>query len=207
MGFFPLVSSAGNYSITEVIGPGNPDSLQSDRLINSVRNKMILLVLLIILIGLILWIVFMPVHLKVNTDLSQYEVSQTGTLRIVFHPWQRPAVSMWIFGFRINTDRNEKMKDRIARYEKKKRTIKRSPSAWLYLLQGIYHSFRLKTFVCAVDLDDVVMNAKLVPVVLLLNRGMVSLSTNFTNRNFIYLNLQLKVNKLLWTTFRFYTKK
>lgn len=168
---------------------------------------MILLIPLVLLIVLILWIVFIPVYLNVNTDLNQYEVSQPGTVTIAFHPGQHPRMSIWIFGFKINTATRDKRTGPIAANEKKKGTIKRSPSAWLYLLRGIYNSFRLKSFVCAVDLDDVVMNAKLVPVVLLLNRGVVSLHTNFTNRNFLYLSTQVKVNKLLWTTFRFYTKK
>ena len=172
-----------------------------------VRKTMILLVLLILLTVSILWIVFIPVYLKVNTDLNQYEVRQPGTVRIAFHPWQRSAMSMWIFGFRIKMLKDDKTLRPITDREKKKGTIKRSLSTWLYLLQGIHNSFRLRKLVCSVDLDDVVMNAKLVPVVLLLNRGAVSLSTNFTNRNFLYMDIKVRVNKLLWTIFRFYTKK
>jgi hypothetical protein len=168
---------------------------------------MILFIPLILLSVLILWIVFIPVYLKVNTDLNRYEVSQTGTVTIAFHPGQLPPMSVWIFGIRINMVKKENVTPSKSRREKKKGTIKRSPSAWLYLLQGIYNSFSLKSLVCAVDLDDVVLNAKLVPVLLLLNRDVVSLRTNFTDRNFLNLNIQVKVNKLIWTTFRFYTKK
>lgn len=163
---------------------------------------------MIVITALILWIVLIPLRLTVNTDLGQFQISQAGTLRIAFHPWQRPPMRVWLFGFRINTvGKERKVAPHTERPKKKAAVIERSLSAWLYLFRGIYNSFRLKKFVCAIDLDDPVMNARLIPFILLLNRGVVSLNTNFTNRNFLYLKANVSISRFLWTTFRFYTKK
>lgn len=172
----------------------------------------IVFILLAVTIALVLWIVLVPLQLIVNTDLGQYQISQSGTVKIAFHPLQQPVMRMWIFGFRIDTVRKEKTgKEKTVRLgadrQKKKAAIKRSLSSWLYLFQGICNSFRLKKFVCTIDLDDPVMNARLIPFILLLNRGVVSLNTNFVNRNFLYLKIDVSVSRILWTTFRFYTKK
>lgn len=166
-----------------------------------------LLVLLVLLLLPILWIVFMPLRLRINTDLQQYEVRQPGTLNISFHPRERPFMTMRVFGFSINTEKKAKPVQVPSAHKKQKRGVSRSPSAWRYLIRGIFKSVRLKRLVCTVDIDDVVMDAKLVPVMLLLNRGVVSVSTNSANRYFLLLEIEARLNKALWTFFRFYTKK
>lgn len=101
--------------------------------------------------------------------------------------------------------------DRISYDERdrrqKKAAIERSLPFWVYLLQGIYNSFKLKKLVCTIDFDSPAMNPKFIPFILLPNRGVVSLNTNFVVRNFLHLKIQVSVSRILWTTFRFYTKK
>lgn len=165
-------------------------------------------ILILLPLLLVLWIVFTPVYLSINTDLEQYEIRQAGTLRISFHPWHSPAIRLRVFGFTINMTKKEKRtRPEPAKGRKEKWAVKRSASAWLSLQRGIFKSFRLRKLVCTVDLDDVVATAKMVPVVMLLNRGVVSFSTNFMNRNFLCLEIQGRVYKILWTTIRFFTKK
>jgi hypothetical protein len=40
----------------------------------------------------------------------------------------------------------------------------------------------------------------------MINRGPVHVSTNFENRHFLYLVVQLRPNLLLWPVVRFFTK-
>jgi len=167
----------------------------------------VLFVFLALILSLILWIMFVPVHLRINTDMDQYEVSQAGTLKICYHPWQRPAITMRILGFRIDMTRKERAKLDAETKKKETRRIKRSPSAWRYLIKGVFKSLRVNRFVCTVDLDDVVRSAQLVPLIMLINRGPVSVSTNFTNRYFLFLEMEGRINKVLWTILRFFTKK
>lgn len=169
-------------------------------------TMVILFILLTLITALILWVALTPLHVTVNTDSGQYHISQAGTLKIAFHPWQRSPVRMWIFGFRINTASRERT-DPPAKRQRKKAAIKRSLSSWVYLFRGIYKSIKLKKLVCTIDLDNPVMNAQLIPFILMLNRGVVSLNTNFVNRNYLYVKIRVSVSRILWTTFRFYTKK
>lgn len=167
----------------------------------------VLFTLLTVITALILWVALTPLHVTVNSDLGQYQISQAGTVKIAFHPWQEEPIRIWIFGFRINTvSREKKIRPPTGR-QKKEAVIKRSLSSWLYLFQGIYNSFTLKKLVCTIDLDNPVVNARLIPFILLLNSGVLSLSTNFVNRNFLYLKIHVSVSRIVWTTFRFYTKQ
>ena len=168
---------------------------------------MVLIFLGVLLAACILWIVFIPVKVRINTDLNQYEIGQTGTLTLSFYPWEKPFMRMTVFGFRMKSAKSEKKKRPTATAKKKKWTLRRSPSAWLFLIRGIYKSFRLKKFDCTVDLDDVVLNAKLIPLIVLLNRGAVSINTNFTNRYFLSVEIEGRINKLLWTLIRFFIKR
>jgi len=57
------------------------------------------------------------------------------------------------------------------------------------------------------DLDDVVLNARMVPILFFLNTDTVSLNTNFSDRFYFRLEIDARVNKMLWTFFIFYLRK
>jgi hypothetical protein len=162
-------------------------------------------ILLVLLLLLILWVLFTPVYIRVNTDLDEYEIIQAGTMKVAFHPGRTLAIEVRIFGFGVPIGKGEKTTGPPEK-KKRKRPGKRSSAAWRFLMRGIYRSFTLRRFVCTVDLDDVVMAAKLVPIILLLNRGAVSFHTNYSNRNFLLLEIEGRLNTLLWTFIRFFTK-
>lgn len=167
----------------------------------------VVLSLLLSLAALLLWILFIPIYVRVNTDRGQYEISQAGTVSIFFHPWQRPFVTMRIFGFRINLLKEDHKRQAVKERKPEKRKTKRSLAAWLYLQRGIRRSITLKEFICRVDLDDVVMTAQLAPLLVLMNRGVVSVSTNFADINLLSMEIECRPNKLVWTLIRFFTKK
>ena len=168
----------------------------------------IVFIILVLLVSLILWVIFVPVYLSINTDVSHYEISQTGTLKLSFHPCQSPALRLRVFGFGINM--KKKARPASARPSEKgkgKPAVRRSAAAWLYLQRGLFRSLRLRKLECAVDLDDVVLTARLVPFLMLVNRGAVSISTNYVDRNFLRVEAEGRINRMLWTIFRFYIKK
>ena len=166
----------------------------------------VLLVLLAMLLFAILWIVFIPVHVRINTDRDLYEISQAGTVKLSFHPYGAPFVRLQALGISLNVSKRgttpppSHAKGGATR-------INRSPAAWRFLVKGIYRSLRLNRLVCAVDLDDVVLNAQLVPVLMLLEGGVVRLSTNFTNRCFLELEMEARLNRVIWVFIRFLIKK
>lgn len=168
----------------------------------------IIIVILLLVILLIFWVVFVPVYLRINTDVSQYEVSQKGTLKFSFHPRESPALRLRVFGFGINMQRKaKKPSPPTSEKEKGKPAVKRSPSAWLDLQRGILRGLRLRKLECSVDLDDVVLTARLVPFLMLLNRGVVSISTNYVDRNFLRVEVEGRINRILWAICRFFIKK
>jgi hypothetical protein len=168
----------------------------------------IIFIILVLLVFMILWVVFVPVYLRINTDVGQYEISQKGTLRFSFHPRESPALRLRVFGFGINMQKKARPPSLPASEKKKgKPAVKRSPRAWLDLQRGILRSLRLRKLECAVDLDDVVLTARLVPFLMLLNRGAVSISTNYVDRNFLRVEVEGRINRILWTICRFFIKK
>jgi hypothetical protein len=171
-------------------------------------------VVLAFLLALILWIIFIPVYLRINTRLGQYELKQAGIITIAFHPYQKPALTMRVIGIRVNVENKgdgaEKVKSEghvTPRRKKSKRRIHRSPGAWLYLIRGMLNSIRLKKLTGTMDLDDVVLNAQLVPVMLLVSRGPVMMSVNFTKQYFLAMEMEARISKMIWVFIRFLIKR
>ncbi|HEY9489586.1 MAG TPA: hypothetical protein VIQ51_14685, partial [Chryseosolibacter sp.] len=155
---------------------------------------------------LILWIFFIPVCLRIDTDLDRYEVTQAGTLNISFSPHEERRVRLKIFGCNVRISGKKKIRPRTAA-KKSRPAIKRSTATWIFLMKGIKKSFRLRKLVWTMDLDDVVLNARMVPILFFLNTDTVSLNTNFSDRFYFRLEIDARVNKMLWTFFIFYLRK
>lgn len=167
----------------------------------------VVLIVIALLVLFLLWIVFVPVYLRINTDLGQYEISQRGTLKLTLHPWESPVVRLRVIGFSINMQRKAKPPLPATGKKEKRPVVRRSPAAWLRLQRGILRSLRLRRLECSVDLDDVVLTARLVPLLMLINRGAVSISTNYVDRNFLCVEVEGRINRILWTIFRFFIIK
>lgn len=164
---------------------------------------MILVLLLVALIVLVSWVIFMPVNIVINTTLGLYQLSQAGTVVVSFHPNKGQPVVARIFGVKIDL-----RKGKPAAHEKAVRKVRKKnskpPEAWLLLFRGIMKSFCCKRFVCSLDLDDVVLNAQLFPVLHLLSHGPVRLSTNFRKECFLDAYIQARINRMLWPLLRFF---
>jgi hypothetical protein len=66
----------------------------------------------------------------------------------------------------------------------------------MFLFKGVLNSFRVKRFILNIDVDDVVLNAQLIPILLLVSRGPVSMNTNFNGRNYLDLEVEGRLNKV-----------
>ena len=171
----------------------------------------IFLCLLSLVIILLLWVLFVPVYILIESERNLYQIRQAGTVSISFHPDKKPLFRFSIFGFPIPTggkDRSgKKKKDKKKKDKKSGPPFQRSGHAWLYLIKGLIKSFRVSFFRASIDTDDVVLNAQLVPVAMLLSRGPVNISTNFQGVNYLSLEIRLRLNKVAWAFIRFLTKK
>ena len=168
---------------------------------------LVIYILLLIILALLLWVIFTPVYVKVDTTMGLYEVSQTGTIRMSLHPGEDTLLNMRVFGLQVRIKASEKSKKKTKEQVKKKSRFKRSASAWRYMIGGVFRSITLQRLACSVDLDNVVLNAQLVPVLMLVNRGPVNINTNFNGQYYLQLRVKARLNRLLWTFIRFLTKK
>ena len=156
---------------------------------------------------LIAWIVFVPIHSRINTDLDRYELSQLGTLMISVQPGIKPFYKIKLLGFEIHPSNHPKVRHSEPKKKKKNAGIKRSSTTWIFLFRGVLQSFRVKRITLDIDMDDVVLNAQLVPILLLVSGGPVRMQTNFNHRNYLDLDVEGRIDKILWTLIRFLTKK
>jgi hypothetical protein len=69
-----------------------------------------LLLFAALLAVLILWIVFMPVYIIVNTRRGVYSIHQALTFRISLHPGQQEFLKAHAFGFAIPRDQDQTLK-------------------------------------------------------------------------------------------------
>ena len=169
---------------------------------------MIFLIVLTAMVVLpFVWVVFVPVYIEVNTDNNLYQISQAGTVRISFHPAGHPLVTMYMLGFKVNTNQKRSSESVKAVRKQRKRPFKRSLNSVMYLLKGIARGFHCKRFICSLDLDDVIWNAQLVPVFHFINSGPVQLSINFRKRYYLDMLIQVRINQLVWTFIRFFLTK
>jgi hypothetical protein len=170
----------------------------------------VLLILLATIVIFLLWLLIIPVYLIVDTSADRYEIFQFGIFKLTWQPAGKFLFRLRILGIPVSMKTGGRSSPGPSEFVKKKRkgkTASKSFDTWLYLVRGIIKSFRVKRLHCSVDTDDVVLNAQLYPVVLLMNQGRVSMNVNFNSQNYLDLAVVLKVYRVCWTLIRFFIKK
>lgn len=172
----------------------------------------VLLILLLLLLALILWIIFVPVYLRVDTALNEYVVTQRGTVLFSLHPGEPKFVRIRICGLPVplssgKKPQQKKQKELKPPEKKKKRTPRKPPEAWWFLVKGIFRSLKISKLHVTVDFDDVVLEAQLIPLMMAINRGVVQVNTNRSGHHRLNLHIEGRINRLLWALFRFWIKK
>jgi hypothetical protein len=164
---------------------------------------MIAVIIIIVIVTILAWLVFTPVVLIADSSNKRIEIRQLGTFRFSWTPGA-PA-EFAILGFRkmINTREAEHKQKEPA----KKRRLRKSPESWLFLVRGCLKGVSLRKLVLNLDTGDVVLNAQLVPAMVLLSSRDVNLSTNFSGVVYLHMEIEARLNKLLWTGILFLTKK
>lgn len=88
-----------------------------------------------------------------------------------------------------------------------KRKSQKSPEAWKFLIKGIAKSISIKKLLLNIDTDDVVLNAQLVPVLVMARTKTVNIATNFNGQLYAHVEMDTYLNKVLWIFIQFLTKK
>jgi hypothetical protein len=155
-------------------------------------------------IAIVLWIVFIPVVIVVDSLKGQLEIMQRATFKLRLGFTVPPELR--IFGVKTTLVTTGGRKSRKTSGGKT-RKINRSVGSWLFLLRGCLRSLSLRKLIMDLDTGDVVLNAQMAPVMFFLSGNNVALSTNFNGRMYLYSEIELRLNKLLWTWVLFLTKK
>lgn len=150
------------------------------------------IVIISLLILLLIYLLWMPIILKIDTDTSEYFIQFKGLAKAsVIGDKQeviRVKINVLFMSFDLYPLRNKFRKKKNVKEtekEKKKWTVVNGQKAL-----RILRSFKVKDLVLEMDTGDFVLNAKLYPVFFMLNRYNGSYAINFKNRNRLALQLE-----------------
>jgi hypothetical protein len=155
-------------------------------------------------IALVLWILFTPVMIVVDSIEGQLEIARRATFIFRWGFKQPPELRM--FGIKaplLTSDQRRTKKPSAGR----SKSINKSLGSWLFLLRGCLKSISIRKLIMNVDTGDVVLNAQMVPAMFFLSNDRITLSINFAGRVYMYTMIELRLNRLLWTWVLFLTKK
>lgn len=149
------------------------------------------------------WILFNPVTLDFDTDQNRYKLYQRGTFNASLVT-DTMKIRLSIFGIRIST--RQRTSSDTERHPKKTKSTS-DFRTYRPLITKLIRRINLKRLILDVDTDDVVLNAKLVPVCLLLNGRNRSFYINFSGRLYFHLEATVYLYQLLYEFISFKLKQ
>jgi hypothetical protein len=150
--------------------------------------------------AVILYILVVPVILKIDTYENNYFFRMPG----IFGLKLKKKEGIWKAGlsvlfFRIKFPFFKKGRDQSRKIDrtlvKKKRAVK---TRRIKLLYKIVRTFQIKRLLCEIDSGDFPLNAKLIPLAHALSSQNISFSVNFSNSNNLYLIVYTRLYKIIY---------
>lgn len=169
---------------------------------------MIVATIVLLIVSLpVLWVLFVPVEIKIETNKSLYEIGQYGTIKLSFHPGQTQFITMRLLGIPMNISSKKTSESQQKGIKKRERTVKKSLQSWTYLFNGTIKAFRCRRFILDIDLDDVVLGAQLFSMVAFFHQGSFQVNINFEKKYYLNVWFQVRINQICWTLMRFLLTK
>ncbi len=162
----------------------------------------VLAIVLIVILFIVSWILLMPLVIDVDTARTSYRVYQTGTFLFSFEKDFKPRLR--VMGLSVPISQHKQKKAKAKSLEKKKNKI--SIHRVRVLIRKIFQSICIKQFHVDIDTDNVVLNAQLIPALVVFSRGPVQLSVNFEGRVYARLLAEVRLYRLAWAFLEFFTK-
>jgi hypothetical protein len=166
---------------------------------------MILYIVISFFIALLLWILFCPVIIFVNTVNNQYHLMLPGIFKAVVVPSPELFyVRGWIFfiPFKYHPFRGKRKKKKEKPEKKPKKKRPRRIGGNVRLLTDAVASFRIRKLRLDLDTDDFMLNAWLVPAFSLVNSKNIQMRVNFEGNSSLLLELRIHLGSLLWIFIR-----
>ena len=164
---------------------------------------MILWIIISALALFLLWFLFAPLIIRVDSDNQRYSLSLPGIFKALVVPDDDLFhIRLWVLFIPIKLDPLGKSMKRAEGPAKKKKKRKRDLSklmrARLIALKEVYRSFRLKKLRLNLDTDDFIVNSHLVPVFTTINNQNVNLTVNYEGDISLFMVLKNRIVSLLW---------
>lgn len=167
---------------------------------------MILLIILLILALVILYLLFAPIYLVINTNESRYEAGLTGVIKVWISKDEIEKLEIrariLFIGTKVrpfNFSKNKVKASTPKKAKKKRRKLTRKRiKTILKLFWNIVMSFKLKQLKLNIDTGDVIQNAHLIPVFSMVYKNNVQLSINFEDKNEFILHFENNIGTIIF---------
>jgi hypothetical protein len=168
------------------------------------------LIIILIIVFLIAGFLFSPIVFYVDTEENRYEIRQIPVFTFFLSMRDQrfiPGIKLIGINVPLSKAEHKKIKKGDTAKPRRKSFMHKSLSTWRYTLTQVAKSFVVQKIIVDVDTDDVVMNAQLVPLFILLSSERASFTTNYTGRAYVHFEAENRPARLLWILIRFFTKK
>jgi len=158
-------------------------------------------IIISLMIAFLLWFLFAPVILFLNTDSSRYHLVLPGIFKAVVVPSSDIFhIRIWIFfiPFRIHPFRSKagKRKEKSRKPGRKWRLKKFAGGK--QMISSVIRSMRIRKLSLDFDTDDFLLNAWLVPLFSSMNSENIQMRVNFEGTSSLILDLRARIGTLLW---------
>lgn len=156
-----------------------------------------------LLLALLLFLLFTPIRLKIDSLAKQFYVQVWGvaTCRLV---WQEgPLLRVEVLFFRFTIDPMRKRDTRgktldVRQETEDARRGKKSRMGQLKRFLNVLRSFEVKAFRLDLDTSDVLWNGYLYPVFFFLNSAKTPMHINYEGRVELLLHIENRLARMLW---------
>lgn len=149
-------------------------------------------VFLILLFLLILYILFMPINLCINTNSNQYYIQLKGLAKASIEGHEKELLRIelkvyflkfYFYPFKKNVTKKQKKEVEVSKKKKRR-------SFGVRKGMSVLKTFKVKRFLLDIDSGNCIFNAKLYPLFMFLNHNIGGFNINFQGRNQLVLDIQ-----------------
>jgi hypothetical protein len=161
--------------------------------VGSKKKPMVLIIILSVLIGVLLFLLFSPFTLQINTIQNDFSVrwKGIGSARLLLLPEDlaiRMKIFFWHKDFYPLHPDGKKKKEKA---EKKKPVEKKKRRAFTFRkMKNVLRSFHIRKFRMDIDTDNYATNAWLFPLCYLIDLKKQRVRVNFEGRNECILTIE-----------------
>lgn len=164
------------------------------------KTRTMILLICGLIVAPILWILFTPIVLQIDTLRGLYWVQWRGIASLRFNiqddePILSLRVWFWKKDFRLLASLSKSRKPNAEKKAKKRKARKKRN--WKRLGLRLLQSFKVTEFDLKLDTDDYVLNSYLYPVFHLLNSKSLQISINYQGESSLQLQIENRLIRLL----------